>query len=263
MNVGLLGCGHIASALARGWVRQEIPPPARPSLLLFDVAPERATALAGLTGGHAVTSVARLVAAADAIVVAVPPKNVTAVLAELAPMLGRRPLVSVAAGIAVTELQAQLPAGAAVGRVMPNVNVALGKAALLFAEGSLGTEAPAVEKLFALVGEVVPIAEELFDAATAVGGCGPGFVALFVEALEKAGVAAGLSASASRTLAQAAFTGTSLLIQQEGDPAAVRRAICTPGGMTAAGVAALEERGVPAAIDAAVRAAVARAGELA
>jgi pyrroline-5-carboxylate reductase len=263
MNVGLLGCGHIASALARGWVRQELPVSVRPSLLFFDIAAERATELAGQTGGQAVASVAELVAGSEAVVVAVPPKKVGALLTQVAPALGQRPLVSVAAGISVDELRAQLPTGAAVGRVMPNVNVALGKAALLFAEGSLGAAAPAVAELFALVGEVVPIGEDLFDAATAVGGCGPGFVALFVEALETAGVAAGLSASASRTLAQAAFTGTSMLISAEGDPATVRRAICTPGGMTAAGVAALEDRGVPAAIGAAVRAAIARAGELA
>jgi pyrroline-5-carboxylate reductase len=184
-------------------------------------------------------------------------------LTALAPSLGDRPVVSLAAGLRVSALQRQLPQGAAIGRIMPNVNVALGRGALLFAAGSLGEHAEAVHDVFALVGEVVPIDEDLFNAATAVAGSGPGFVALFIEALETAGVEAGLPALAARTLAQAVFAGTGLLVEEGGDAAAVKRGVCTPGGMTAAGVTALEERAVPAAIAAAVRAAIARAAELA
>ena len=194
---------------------------------------------------------------------AVRPQDAALALATLAPALGDRPLVSLAAGIKVGTLQAQLSQGALVGRLMPNLNVAVGMGAMLFAEGSLGGHAPAVHELFALVGKVVAIDEALFDAATAVAGCGPGFVALFIEALEAAGSEAGLPPAVARELAQAAFTGTSLMVQAEGDAAALKRAICSPGGMTAAGIAALEERAVPAAVAAAVQAAVARAKELA
>jgi pyrroline-5-carboxylate reductase len=263
MNVGLLGCGHIAHALARGWVRPAVAPSARPGLVLYDIEAARAAELAGLASGRAVGSAAELAASADVIVFAVRPQDAPAALRELAPALGEHALVSLAAGLHVAALQSQLEPGAAVGRVMPNVNVAVGEGALLFAEGTLGPSAAAVHDLFALVGEVVPVAEELFDAATAVAGCGPGFVALFMEALEAAGGAAGLPAAAARSLSQAAFVGTSLLVREEGDPAAVRRAICSPGGMTAAGVAVLEERGLRASVDAAVQAAVARARELA
>lgn len=263
MNVGFLGCGHIAQALARGWTRPGLATGQRPGLVFFDVVPARSASLADLAAGRNVATVTDLAAASDFIVLAVRPQDATSALTALSPALTDRPLVSLAAGVRVSALQRQLPQGAAVGRIMPNVNVALGRGALLFAAGSLGEDAQTVHDLFALVGEVVPIDEDLFDAATAVAGSGPGFVALFIEALERAGVEAGLSASAARTLAQAVFAGTGLLVQEEGDAAAVKRGICTPGGMTAAGVAALEERAVPAAIAAAVRAAIARAAELA
>ena len=270
MNVGLLGCGHIAKALVRGWVRTEVavafdaqPASVRPKLFLYDVASAPAAELADLAGGQVVDSVAELVVASDLIVLAVRPQDAALALATLAPVLGDRPVVSLAAGIKVGTLKAQLPQGASVGRLMPNLNVAVGMGAMLFAEGSLGRHAPAVREVFALVGKVVTLDEALFDAATAVAGCGPGFVALFIEALEAAGSEAGLPPAVSRELAQAAFTGTSLMVQAEGDAGALKRAICSPGGMTAAGIAALEERAVPAAIAAAVQAAVARAKELA
>ena len=235
----------------------------RPNLLLYDVVPVQASELAGLASGQVVGSVAALAAASDLIVLAVRPQDAALALATLAPALGDRPLVSLAAGIKVGTLQAQLPQGASVGRLMPNLNVAIGRGAMLFAAGSLGEHAATVRELFAQVGTVVPLDEELFDAATAVAGCGPGFVALFIEALEAAGSEAGLPPVVARELAQAAFTGTSLMVQAEGDAAALKRAICSPGGMTAAGIAALEERAVPAAIAAAVQAAVVRAHELA
>jgi pyrroline-5-carboxylate reductase len=263
MNVGLLGCGHIAHALVRGWVRPAVVPHERPAFFLSDIDAARAAELAGLAAGRAVATTAELAAAADLVIFAIRPQDAAGALAELRPALGAKPLVSLAAGLNVSALLAQLEPGACVGRVMPNVNVTVGEGALLLDEGTLGPAAAPVRDLFALVGQVVPVAEELFDAATAVAGCGPGFVTLFMESLEAAGAAAGLPAPAARSLTAAAFVGTSLLVRQEGDPAALRSAICSPGGMTAAGVAVLEERGLRAAIDAAVRASVARARELA
>ena len=213
MNVGFLGCGHIAQALARGWTRSSLATAQRPALVFYDVAPARSASLADLAAGKNVAAVTDLATASDLIVLAVRPQDAVTALTALAPSLGDRPVVSLAAGLRVSALQRQLPQGAAIGRIMPNVNVALGRGALLFAAGSLGEHAEAVHDVFALVGEVVPIDEDLFNAATAVAGSGPGFVALFIEALETAGVEAGLPALAARTLAQAVFAGTGLLVE--------------------------------------------------
>jgi pyrroline-5-carboxylate reductase len=114
--------------------------------------------------------------------------------------------------------------------------------------------------LFGLAGTVVEIPESLFDPATAVAGCGPGFTALFIEALAEAGVEAGLDEALARELAVAGVAGSAALVARDGDPVAIRTAVATPGGMTAEGVQVLENRGLRAALAAAVAAAVERAG---
>jgi pyrroline-5-carboxylate reductase len=146
---------------------------------------------------------------------------------------------------------------------MPNVAVAVGNGVLLLAPGTLGDDVGGVEEVFGLVGEVVTVDEALFDAATALSGCGPGFTALFLAALEKGGRAAGLDAGTAHRLAAGAVAGAAALAELEPDPEAIVRAVCSPGGMTAAGIAVLEDGRVPQSVAAAVLAAVAQASRLA
>jgi pyrroline-5-carboxylate reductase len=202
------------------------------------------------------------VSTSDIVVLAVRPPEVSGALASIGEELRRRPLVSLAAGVSLTDLQAALPAGARVGRVMPNVAAAVGAGVFLVVEGSLGPSLRHVRTLFSDIGAVVEITETDFDAATAISGCGPGFVALFMEALEGAGVGAGRAPALARALTTGAFAGAAELVRSGRAPADVRAAICSPGGMTAAGIDSLEQSGVPAAIAAAVNAAVRRAREL-
>jgi pyrroline-5-carboxylate reductase len=114
--------------------------------------------------------------------------------------------------------------------------------------------------LFGLLGQLVPVEERLMEAATAISGCGPAFFALVVEALTDAGVREGLPAPTAEQLAVATMQGTAELLRERGgNPVAVRRSVTSPGGVTAAGVAALEQDGVRAAFGNAVRAVVTRA----
>ena len=261
MNVGLIGAGHIAQALAEGWSRPHLPAP--PSLVVFDVDAAKARELAAASGGIAAATAAELVAAADLVIVAVRPQHVEGVLADVGVALGARPFVSVAAGVTLARLQAALPTGTRVARVMPNVAAALGLGVFLLVPGTLGPAAVEVEKLFALAGDVVEVDETLFDAATAVAGCMPGMIAYLVEAFAAAGVAHGLAADVALRLAVAGVHGAAAIVAREGDPAAVVAAAATPGGMTAAAVEALEARELPLTVAGAVAAAIARASELA
>ena len=112
MNVGLLGAGHIARALAEGWSRPGAGPGRPEGLRFFDVAPDRAAALAADTGGVAADDAAGLVEASDLVILAVRPPQVEDALAGIAPLLGHRALVSVAAGVPLERLRALLPPGA-------------------------------------------------------------------------------------------------------------------------------------------------------
>jgi pyrroline-5-carboxylate reductase len=260
VRVGFIGAGHIARALGQGW---SLPGLAEaPPLTYFDVMPDQAERTAEAARADVASNLADLVGRSDLVVVAVRPQHVAEVLAEVAPLLGDRPLVSVAAGVCLEELRAELPGGARVARVMPNVAAALGLGVFLFVPGTLGEHEQAVEALFALAGEVVVLAEEDFDSATAIAGCMPGMLAALVRDFALAGEKRGLDPDVARRLAIAGVHGSAAIIAREGDPGAVITAAATPGGMTAAGVAKLEERGLAEAVALAVHAAAERAKEL-
>jgi pyrroline-5-carboxylate reductase len=263
MNVGLIGAGHIARALAEGWSRPGERADRLDRLTVFDLVPDRAAALAADAGGAAADDVPGLVRVADVVIVAVRPSDVAGVLAEIGPLLRGRALVSLAAGVSLATLRACLPHGVAVGRVMPNVAAALGLGVFLFVPGTLGDAREQVATLFGSLGTVVEVAEEHFDAATAVAGCMPGYVARLAEAFARAGEAAGLAPGTARVLALDGLAGAAALVAAEGDPAAVVAAAATPGGMTAAGIAALDAHDIGGAVSAAVEAAAARAARLA
>lgn len=260
MRVGFVGAGHIAGALADGWAR----PGARGAVELrfYDSEATRAEQLAQASGGASAPSIARLAAESDVVLLAVRPQHVADVLARHGEELAARPLVSLAAGVRVAALAAGLPVHACVGRVMPNIGAAVGLGVFLLAPGTLGPHETAVRDVFSLAGLVVPLEEELFDAGTAVAGCMPGVLAYLLAAFAAAGEARGLQRDAALRLAVAGAHGSAAVIARDGDPGRIVDAVATPGGMTAAAVAALETGGAGALVGAAVDAAVRRAGEL-
>jgi pyrroline-5-carboxylate reductase len=261
MIVGFIGAGHIAHALAEGWSRPGLPDP--PQLLFYDVDAGRAAALAAACGGATAADAGALVAGADLVLVCVRPQHVAEVLYDIAPDLGAKPVVSVAAGITMDKIRAALLHDCRAARVMPNIAAALGLGTFLFVPGTLGDAREPVERLFALAGEVVELDERHFDAATSVAGCMPGILGRLVVAVVTAGVEHGLEPDVAGRLAVSGVHGAAAIIAREGDPAAVVAATATPGGMTAAAIEALEQREIAAAVHAAVAAATARARELA
>ena len=174
-------------------------------------------------------------------------------------------VVSIAAGISCARLESLLPDGTAVVRVMPNTP-ALVREGMSVVSG--GTEASAehvdfVREIFSVLGDAIVLDERYQDAATAVSGSGPAYVALFIDALTRAGVRHGLSREVAERLAVRTVAGTAALIDITGQhPEQVIDGVASPGGTTIAGIEALESGGVRAAVSAAVTAAVGRAKEL-
>ena len=260
MRAGFLGAGHIARALAEGWRREAPQASSGIVLSVYDPVPESARSFAARFDARACGSPHDLVGRSEIVIFAMRPADVPAALAAVAPVIERRALLSLAAAVPLDELRAGLPDGACVARLMPNVAAAVGRGVFLLASGTLtAAQLDSVRDLFGRAGTVVEIAESLFDQATAISGCGPGFTALFIEALAQAGVAAGLDEGLARELAVAGVAGSAALVARDGDPVAIRTAVATPGGMTAEGVDVLENRGLRATLAAAVAAAVERA----
>lgn len=251
----------MATALARGWDAAEAGPD---ELLVSDADQERARWLAELVGGRRALSNRELAESADAVVLAMKPGALAPVAEEMRATVAERglPIVSILGAVPVARIEEAFGPGTPVLRFMPNVAAEVRRGTFCYASGTFLE--PAVERtildLFGLLGELVPVEERLMEAATAISGCGPAFFALVAEALVDAGVREGLPADLAATLAVSTMSGTGDLLRERGaDPVSVRRQVTSPGGVTAAGVAALEDHGVRAAFTAAVRAVVERA----
>jgi pyrroline-5-carboxylate reductase len=259
--VGLIGAGNMAGALARGWVGAA----AGPDQMVFsDADQERARLLAEEVAGRAVASNRKLAETADVIVLAMKPAALGSVAEDVrVPVTERHvPVVSILGATAISALEQALGPEAAILRFMPNVAAAVRQGTFCYASGASlddRTERDLLD-LFGLLGELVPVEERLMDAATAISGCGPAFVALVVEALTDAGVEQGLTAAQASRLAVSTLGGSAALLEARRDDApAVRRQVTSPGGVTAAGLAALERAGLRAAFADAVDAVVMKA----
>jgi pyrroline-5-carboxylate reductase len=258
--VGLIGAGNMGLALARGWSAAQAGPD---DLLLSDLDAARARGAAEELGGKAVSN-RELAESADLAVLSMKPGSLTAVAEEIRVTVSDRklPIASILGATSIARVLDAFGPGTTVLRFMPNVAAEARSGTFCYAGGAHvdpGLEQDVLD-LFGLLGEVIRVDEQLIDAATAISGCGPAFLALVVEALVDAGVREGLSASQATELAVGTLAGTAELLRRRGgDTVSVKRAVASPGGVTAAGLAALEDRGLRAALNAGVEAVVQKA----
>jgi pyrroline-5-carboxylate reductase len=217
-----------------------------------------------LTAAHPGLSVGTVVPrAADGVVIAVKPADVEGACAEIVKARPRR-VLSIAAGVTLARLDEWL-AGLPTVRAMPNTPALIGAGAAAIAPGaSAGPEDLLwAEGVLGSVGLVVRVTEKALDAVTGLSGSGPAYVFLVAEALVDAGVLAGLDRATSAALTRQTLLGAARLVDESGDlPEALRAAVTSPGGTTAAGLRILEQRAVRAAFLDAVAAAAERSAEL-
>jgi pyrroline-5-carboxylate reductase len=202
--------------------------------------------------------------AAEDSIVAVKPADVPAVCRLLASH-GPSRVLSIAAGVTIAALEADLAPGSRVVRGMPNTPALVGLGAAAVAPGTSATDDDVAwaEELLGAVGVVVRVKEPLLDAVTGLSGSGPAYLFLVAEALIEAGVLAGLPRDLSQTLAVQTLLGAATLLAEGPDgPEALRAAVTSPGGTTAAGLQVLEQRGLRAAFLDAVTAATDRSRAL-
>jgi pyrroline-5-carboxylate reductase len=250
MKLGLIGAGNMASALARGW---------GDPVLVHDAYRPRAEALVEQLGGEVVASNGELAQRADVVLLAHKPAGLERVAAELGG--AAKGVISILGGVPLAALRAAYGATPVV-RMIPSVPVEVRQGVTCHARdaeaASSELEAAAIA-LFERVGLVVSLDEAQMDVATGLMSCAPAYVALVAEAQVDAGVRAGLPADVAGELVAANIGGTAALLQARGmDTLAVRRAVTSPGGITARGLAALERGGVRAAFDDAMQAVLAR-----
>lgn len=242
----------MAAGLARGWDAAHGEPGAPESMAFADADPDRARKLAEEVRGEAIEGNLALADSSDLVVLAVKPN----VLDEVAPDLVQAgtPVLSILAGTSLKDLHEALP-GIDLIRVMPNLGAQLrqGVLCIVFPKGTDEARRRRITELLGLVGEVIELEEGLIDAATAIMGCSPGYLALIAEILVELGTEEGLTQDQTRRMVAKAMSATGGLLEVR-DPAELKQAVASPGGMTEAGLKALEEHDLREALRSAVEA---------
>lgn len=263
MKICFIGGGNMASALIGGLLAKGHD---RGSIAVVE---PQAEARDRLQARFGVTSYAECEAAAtatDVIVFAVKPQYLFDAATTLRPQLGNQLVISVAAGIRISDLSRWLGDYAKVVRTMPNLPALIGSgvAGLYALPKVTDAERQRAEAILSAVGETVWVANDAqIDAITAVSGSGPAYFFYFVEALEQGAEKLGFTKDQAAKLAMATFRGAALLASQSPDPPSVLRAqVTSKGGTTAAALARMESAGVKEVIVTAVEAAAERGREL-
>jgi pyrroline-5-carboxylate reductase len=263
-RIGFIGAGQMATALGQGFVGAGRV--AAESILAADLDSAARGRFAEATGGTTTADNAEVLQQSDVVFLAVKPQQMAAVMAELKGNIGTEKLiVSIAAGIRLGALADGLGDSVRLVRVMPNTPCLVGLGACGFCLGEHATDddAAVVESLLAAVGKAYCVEEKLIDAVTGLSGSGPAFVYTVIEALSDGGVRMGLPRHVATTLAAQTVLGAATMVLSTGEHTGVLRdRVTSPGGTTIAGIQALEDCGLRAALMAAVEAATERSIEL-
>ncbi len=252
MKIGFIGAGNMGSALARAAAKSDA------EVYIYDKDEKKAVALSEEIGASFMLNT-DIAAGCDYIFLAVKPNIIPLAMKELEEALSKNKtatIVSMAAGVAIEKI-----AGAGkdypIIRIMPNTPASVGEGLILWCRNSLVSDATLFGFLVAMraAGVLMEIEESKIDAASAVSGCGPAFAYMFIEALADGGVEAGLPRAMAQTLAAQTILGAAKMVLESGKhPGELKDAVCSPGGSTIAGVAALEDGAFRATAASAVRA---------
>ena len=264
LKIGFLGAGKMATALARGFIRGELAGPRE--IIASDPVDAARKHFTAEVGAKTVAANAEVAKFAGVLILATKPDQVSAALAEIrGTFTENHLLISIAAGVTLAKLEAALPAGARVIRVMPNTPALVGAGASAFAPGKSATvpDGELAKKLLSAVGLAFQVKESLLDAVTGLSGSGPAYVYQFIEALSDGGVAAGLPRDmATQLAAQTVLGGAKMVLETGQHPGALKDQVTSPGGTTIEGLHELEKGKLRATVMSAVRAATEKSKKL-
>ena len=252
-KIGFIGAGNMGSALARAAVRSGA------SVYVYDKDTEKAKALAKEIGAEFKDN-STVASECDYVFLAVKPNIIPIAMREIDESLKKNKnvtVVSMAAGVAIEGI-ADPEKGLPIIRIMPNTPASVGEGLILWCRNKFVPDEALAGflEVMAPAGVLEEIDESKIDAASAVSGCGPAFVYMFIEALADGGVECGLPrATAQRLAAQTVLGAGKMALISGKHPGELKDAVCSPGGSTIAGVAALENGAFRASAASAVRAA--------
>ena len=251
-KIGFIGAGNMGSALAKAAVKSGA------SVCIYDKDAEKAQALANEINAKFMENNA-IAEMCDFIFLAVKPNIIPIAMSEIETSLKKNKnatLVSMAAGVAIEGI-ADPDKKYPIIRIMPNTPASVGEGLILWCRNACVSDEALASflEVMAPAGVLLEIDESKIDAASAVSGCGPAFAYMFIEALADGGVECGLARADAQMLAAQTILGAAKMVLESGKhPGELKDAVCSPGGSTIAGVAALEDGAFRATAASAVRA---------
>jgi pyrroline-5-carboxylate reductase len=259
LMIGFIGGGNMAEALIKGMTSHGMK-----DIIVAEPRIDRTKYLERSYGVKTTHSNKEVASSSSIIILAVKPQAMAAVLDDIADTVtDEKTIVSIAAGITLSYLQSTLKTKRLL-RVMPNTPAMIqeGMTVMTLCDCFSDKDMAMVREIFMSVGKVLTLPEKYMNAVTALSGSGPAFFALFVEAFIKAGVAMGLSGENASELVIQTLIGTAKFLETGMSPEKLREMVTSPGGTTAAGLKAFEDKEFTPLVIGALQAAQKRAEEL-
>ncbi|NQT90117.1 MAG: pyrroline-5-carboxylate reductase [Candidatus Omnitrophica bacterium] len=261
-TIAFIGCGNMGEALLRGLIGKGLF--RKSSIMASELSSSRRRYIKKTYRIKLTSSNKEAAAKSDIVILAVKPQNMQAVLKELEPVVKKKLIISIAAGI-TTDFIKDKTGAKRILRVMPNAPalIGCGITAISSARGVSRSDVGAADKIFSCVGEVVHLKESQMDAVTAVSGSGPAYFYLLMEAMMEAALACGLDKrTAEKLVLETAFGSALLQYNCSIHPSKLRKRVTSKGGTTEAALKVFEKRGFAGMVKAVVKAAAKRAKEL-
>lgn len=262
-KIGIIGMGNMGESILKALIDRGVK---KEAVLCAETKKERTVYIEKTYGLKCAKTLTELVQKADYIVLAIKPQDSKEVVHAISPSLNDKKIViSIMAGITTSNLLSLSGTSLKIVRIMPNICVKVCEGMMGIASNPAVTkeERAKVQKMLSPLGHFVEVGEDLMDAVTALGGSGPAFFLLFLEAMIDAGVKTGLPRDKAKTISLQVIKGTLKMLEEEKiHPTVMRDMITSPGGTTIAGIATLEARAFKGSIMEAVEKACKRAKEL-
>jgi pyrroline-5-carboxylate reductase len=263
-RLGVIGAGVMGTALIKGLLEKKV----LTQKQIWATARRESSCkkIAEALGIHATPHYQEFLADTDMLLICVKPNGMQPLLTQLYKTgLSKKTLVvSVAAGFTLASMEALLDQQACI-RAMPNTPCLVGQGMTVIAQGCSATldQVEYAKVIFESVGQVIELSESHFDAVTGLGGSGPAYIYLMIEALADGGVRVGLPREVAMKIVTQTVLGAAMMVQQTGQhPASLRDDVTTPAGCTIAGLLMMEDGKIRSVLARAVEEAARIAGEL-
>jgi pyrroline-5-carboxylate reductase len=241
-KIGIIGMGNMGEAILKALLKGGTN---KTSILCAESKSARADFIMKTHGMKCYEKPVEIIKKTDYVILAVKPQDSKSVLQAISPQFNEsKVLISIMAGITTSNILSVVGKAVKVVRIMPNICVKVGEGAMGITSNKIvgADEVEEVKTIFSSMGKTIEVGEDLMDAVTAIGGSGPAFVLLFLEAMIDAGVKLGIPRDKSTIISSQVIKGTIKMLEAENlHPTIMREMITSPGGTTIAGLATMEQ----------------------